>query len=115
MTRHAFELEGLHDLLGRRDLAHLAAKTPLLTLAIALDPVRDVLEPGWLESARAPLRPPPLRDEPGLLQHFEVLGYRRQAELERLGELQHRRLTVGKAGQDRPPRRVGERLESRAE
>src|SRR5438105_1076774 len=40
--------------------------------SIALHPVRDVLEPGWLEAARAPLRASALRNQPGFLQHLEV-------------------------------------------
>src|SRR5437660_1075019 len=81
-----------------------ATETLLPGRAIVLDPVRHILEPGWLEPTRAPLRPPGLRDQAGLLQDFEVLGHRRQAELEWLRELEHRRLALGQAGQDRAAR-----------
>jgi hypothetical protein len=44
-----------------------------------------------------------------------VLGNRRQAHVERLGEFQHRRFAEREARKDRPPCRIGEGREGAAE
>ena len=51
----------------------------------------------------------------GPLEHLEVLGDRRLAQIERLGQLVDRRLPLGKTRQDRAPRGVGEGREGEGE
>ena len=55
------------------------------------------------------------RDQAGALQHLQMLGNRRQAHVERLGEFQHRRFAEREPRQDRPPCRIGEGREGGAE
>ena len=52
--------------------------------------------------------PPVGLDQPGLLQHLDVLGDRGKRQLERLRELVDAGFALRKAGQDRPPCRVGQ-------
>src|SRR5438045_9684779 len=54
--------------------------------AVVLQPVGGILERVRGEPAGPPLRLATARDEPGALQHLEVLGDRRKAHRERLGE-----------------------------
>src|SRR4051812_25219324 len=56
-------------------------------LAIVADPVRHFLERAGVETAGAPLRVASAGDQPGALEHFQVLRDRRQAHVERLGQL----------------------------
>ena len=43
-------------------------------------------------------------DQPGPLQHAQVLRDRRQADLKRLGDLGHARIAPAESGEDRPGR-----------
>ena len=74
--------------------------------AIALHPVGNVLQPSCLEPARPPLRLSPLRDQPCVLQHLEVLRYAGKAQIEGLGQFRDRRLAPRKPRQDRPARGI---------
>jgi hypothetical protein len=56
-----------------------------------------------------------LLDESGVLEHLQVLGNGREAQVERLGELAHRRLAVRQPFEDRPPGGIGECRERHAE
>src|SRR6516225_10041694 len=58
-------------------------------LPIELDPVGDALERVGLEPARAPLRLAAPLDQPGALEHLEMLGHRGQAHVEGLCDLEH--------------------------
>src|SRR5215813_749375 len=62
-------------------------EAPLPELAIVLDPVGDLLEKLGLQPAETPLYIAGTGDQPRLLQHLEMLGNRRKAHGERLGEL----------------------------
>src|SRR6266513_1468589 len=53
-------------------------------------PIGDVLERARLEPAGPPLRPPPARNQPGALQHLEMLGNPGEAHLEGLRQLRDR-------------------------
>src|SRR5262249_35863549 len=70
---------------------------------------------GGVEAARPPLRGAALHDEAGLLEHLEVAGDRGQAHRVRGGELVDGRLALDQSGEDRPPGRVGEGGERRAQ
>ena len=48
------------------------------------------------------------RDQPCLLEHLEMLGDGRLAHGERCGHVEDAGVTLGQAGEDRPPRRVRE-------
>ena len=79
------------------------------------EPVVDILEGLGSDPAGPPLRLAAARDEPGTLQHLQMLGDRGKAHRERLGQLRHRRLARGESGQDRPPRGIGQRRERRVQ
>ncbi len=83
--------------------------------AIMLEPPSGILERARFEPARAPLRLAPARDQTGALEYLEMLGDGRKAHLERLGQLRHRRLARGEAGENRAPGGIGERGEGSAE
>jgi len=78
-----------------------------------LDPVGRDVEAVGLEPARPELPVAAARDEAGALEHLQVLGDRRQAHVERLGQVVHGRFPVRELGQDRPPGGVGQRREGR--
>src|SRR6267142_527747 len=84
-----------------------ALEVALPAPAIVLQPPGRLRERPGLEAARPSLGVAPARDQPGPLEHLEVLGDRRLADLERGGQLRHRGLAGGQAGEDRPPRRIG--------
>ena len=65
--------------------------------------------------AGTPLRLAALADEARALQHFEMFGDRRQAHVERLGELGDRRSRRCEPRQDGAARGIGERRERGAE
>src|SRR5687768_5882028 len=44
-------------------------------LPVVVEPIGDVLERRDFETAGTPLRLPPLSDQPGVLQHLQVLRY----------------------------------------
>src|SRR5580704_49001 len=83
--------------------------------AVMFDPIGGVLQWRRLEPARPPLRRAAARDQAGTLEHLQMLRDRRQADLERFGQFGNRRLARGEPRQDRPPRRIGERRQGRAE
>ena len=92
-----------------------ALEAPLPELAVALEPVGGLGERLGLEPARPPLRVAAARNQPGALEHLEVLGDRGLAHRERLGELRHRGLARREPGEDRPAGGIGERRERRVE
>src|SRR5438309_2375152 len=65
-----------------------------------LQPLRHRLHARRLEPARAALRVLPAGDEPGLLQHLQMLRDGRLAERERPGELRHRGFAERQPGED---------------
>src|ERR1700730_469329 len=73
-------------------------------------PKRDRRDTAW-----PPLRLAPARDQAGMFQHLEMFRDCRKADVERFGKLHHRRFAERQPRQDRPPRRIGECCESRAE
>src|ERR1700704_3381027 len=82
---------------------------------VLLGPGRDLLEWCGVEGARSVLRTLTAHDQPGPFQHLDVLRDRRKRQLERLREVVDGRPTFCEAGQDRSPRRVGQRGEGLAE
>src|SRR5947207_14851574 len=82
---------------------------------IALGPVRHLPQRPRLEPARPRLRPAAADDEPGTLEHLQMLRDRRLAHAEGLRELHHPRLPAGEAGERSSARRVGERGEGLVE
>src|SRR5436190_21131700 len=83
--------------------------------AIVLQPLGGILERTRLKPAGPPLRLATARDQPGALQHLEVLGDGGQAHLKGRGQLRDRGLTCGEAGKDRAPGGIGEGREGGAE
>src|ERR1700736_1939590 len=71
-----------------------AFEARLPELAVRADPVREVLEPARFEPARAALCLAPPRDQPGRLQHLQVLRDRGLAHRESSGQLEHARLAA---------------------
>src|ERR1700742_2266964 len=86
-------------------------ETLLPKTAIILEPVVSLLQRLGLNAARPHLCVASARDEAGTLQHFEVLGNRRQAHFERLRQFRHRGLAERESREDRAPRRIGESSE----
>src|SRR5262245_36581070 len=82
---------------------------------VELDPVGDALERAGLQAAGAPLRFAAALDQARALEHLEVLGHRRQAHVEGLRDVEHRRFAGGEAREDRAPCWVGEGGEGGAE
>src|SRR3954453_546004 len=79
--------------------------------ALLLDPRGLVLEPARAEPA-GPHAPDLLgRDEPGLLQHSDVLAHAREGHAERSGQLRDRRVAPPEPLQDATPGGVGQRRE----
>src|SRR5438034_11251908 len=83
--------------------------------AVPLHPLRRIAEPSRLEPCGTQLRIPPPRDEAGVLEHLEVLRNRGKRHVERLRELGDRSLPRREAREDRPPGRVGDGSERRAQ
>src|SRR5213596_235865 len=83
--------------------------------AVTFQPLGSLPQPLGLEAARPPLCVAAARNQAGALQHLQVLGDRRLAHRERLGQLRHRRLTRRQAGEDRPPGGIGEGCEDGVE
>src|SRR5581483_4296559 len=79
--------------------------------AIALEPFVDFLERQRLDAAGPPLRLAAAADQPGALEHLEMLGDGGAADVEWRGELGDRGLPQRQAGEDRPARGVGQRGE----
>src|SRR4051812_30007178 len=84
-------------------------------LLARLHPRHRVVERLGLQPAGAPLRLAAADDEAGALEHLQVARDRGEAHRERLGELVDSRLALGQAGQDLPPRGIGEGGEREAE
>jgi len=92
-----------------------AVEPCLPQLAILLEPGVGVAQRRRHEPARPALRVAPARDQPGALEHLEVLRDRGLAHRERFRELHHRRLAPGEPREDRAARRIGERGEGGVE
>jgi hypothetical protein len=84
-------------------------------LAVGAHPVRDPLQGGALEPRRPQLTAAPAGDQAGPLEHLQVLGDGLRTDRKRLGELVDRGLAAGQPREDRPPGRVGERVERGAQ
>ena len=76
--------------------------------AVVFEPIVDVLERPRLDAARPPLRLAAARDQAGALQHLEMLGDRRQAHGEGLGQFRHRGLAQRQPRQDGAAGGIGE-------
>ena len=83
--------------------------------AVVLHPAGHFSQRAGVEPAGTPLRVAAARDEPGPLQHLEVLRHRGEAHVERLGQLRHRGLPLHQAIEDGATGRIGERGEGQAE
>src|SRR6185369_2700248 len=83
--------------------------------AVALDPIGDLPQGLRLEPARPPLRMAAARDQPGALQHLEMLGDRGRADGERCRQLLHRGLARYEPRQDGPACGIREGREGGAE
>jgi hypothetical protein len=100
------------------DLAQVivqAVEAGFVYAAITLEPFVDVFKGARLQPARPPLRLASLRDQAGMLQHLQVLGNRRQAQLKGLGQLGYRRLTLAQPRQNGAPGGVGQGCKGDAE
>src|SRR5260221_6787745 len=76
--------------------------------AVLVHPVRDVPQRACPQPSRTPLRVAALLDEPGPLEHPEVLGDGRLTHVEGFRQVLDRCLALGEAGPDGPPCRGGE-------
>src|SRR5438105_9932286 len=83
--------------------------------AVALHPLGGLPEPVRFEPGRAPLGVPSPRDESRALEDLEVLRDRRERHVEGLRQLRDRSLARGQPREDRPPGRIGDGRERRAE
>src|SRR5215831_14734908 len=97
------------------EVAVQPAEALLPMLPVELDPVGHALQRVRLQPAGAPLRLAAALDQPGALEHLQVLGHGGEAHIEGLGDLEHRGLARGEAREDRAPGRVGEGGEGGAE
>src|SRR5688500_4660649 len=84
-------------------------------LPVTLDPFVGVFERRDLQAGRPPLCFPASGYQPGPLEDLQMLGDCLQADRERLGQLVDGGFAVRQAGEDTPPRRVGQRREGQAE
>src|SRR5688500_8095565 len=92
-----------------------AVEALLPVAPVVRQPIGGFLERTALEPGRPQLRATAAYDQPGSLEHLEVLGDRLEADRERLRQLVHRRLALGQPGQDRAARGIRQRRERRAE
>jgi len=83
--------------------------------AIVFEPVVDILQRLRLDAAGAELRLAAARDQAGALQYFEMLGNRRKAHGERLGQFHDGGFAERQTGQDGAAGRIGERGEGGVE
>src|SRR3954463_7406118 len=67
---------------------------------VRLDPGGGRVQGLPLQVARAVLGPPSAGDQAAALEHLQVLGDAREAQLERRGQLVHRRVAHGEPGHD---------------
>ena len=84
-------------------------------MPIICDPAGRGLQWLCLQSARTPLRLPTTHDQPGALQHVEMLGYPGKSHIERLGEFRDRDFARHQACEDCTPRGVSQRGEGDAQ
>src|SRR5439155_15075274 len=82
-------------------------ETLLPERTVLLEPLGGLAEPRSMQTRRPQLRRTPTGDQPGPLEHLEVLGHRLNGDGERLGELVHRCFSVCEACEDRTTGRVG--------
>jgi len=75
---------------------------------VMLDPVGYIFEGASLEAARTPLRFAAAGDQPGALEHFEVLGDGGHADVKGLCELRDGSFSGDKASQDGAAGGIGE-------
>src|SRR5436190_12979861 len=80
--------------LDRSQVLLQAVEVRLPEPPILAQPLRGVTQRPCAQAGRAVLRRSPPGDEPGALQHLEVLGHGLQAHRERLGELVDGRLAL---------------------
>src|SRR4051794_40746199 len=93
-----------------------AVEPALPDVAVLLQPLGHVAQRRSLQPGGPQLRRATARDQAGALQHLQVLRDGLDAVRERLRELVDRHLALlCEPGEDRPPRRVGERREREAE
>src|SRR6516225_7140394 len=92
-----------------------AIKAVVPKMPVVLEPLGSVLERPGGNPAGPPLGLAAAPDQPGALQHLQVLRDRGKAHCEGFGELADRGLARGEACEDRAPRRVGERRVGNAE
>src|SRR6187399_2700098 len=83
--------------------------------ARVLRPSRDLVERRRTELTRPALCIPTAGDQPRALEHLQMPRDGWKADLERSGELEHRRLTRCQARDDGPPGGIGERGKDRVE
>src|SRR5215470_9699151 len=91
------------------EIAVEPAEAALPVTAVMLGPPCYLAQRLSLQTARTRRSAPAANDEPGALQHLQVLGDRRLAHCEGRRELHHARLTAREAGKNGTARRVGER------
>jgi len=84
-------------------------------LLVRLEPGRYAPEAMKLDAAGALLSVPTLGDEACLTKHLEMLGDRRQAEVEGSGDIVYRCLTPSESTQNRSARRMCEGRELQAQ
>ena len=84
-------------------------------LAIAFEPVVGFSEPPRLKTARAALRVAATRNQPGALQHFEMLSKLRAGSSRTARPTPSPMPRPTQAVQDRPPRAIGQRRKDRVE
>src|SRR5262245_35255734 len=76
-------------------------------LPVVGQPRIDAAQRAGRQAAWPPLRRPRTRDEAGALEHFQMLGNGRPADLEGLGQLVDAHLAAGQAGRKGAPGRIG--------
>src|SRR5882757_8746196 len=74
-------------------------------------PLRNHIEGVGVERAGPKLRMPTSHHKPRTFEHLQMLGDRGKREIERLGELADRRLTLGQPQQDPAPRAASQSSE----
>jgi hypothetical protein len=82
--------------------------------AIGLQPVVNLDEGFWTQRVQTPLAIRAYRDEPGLAQHFEVLGHAGLAQLKALHQFSGMPLAITQQVEDLSAVRLGLRRRSRS-
>src|SRR5437660_9146927 len=101
--------------LQRLEVVIEAVKAFLPEAAVAIEPVVDAFEGRGLDPTGPPLRRATARDQAGPLQHLEMFGNGRAADVEGLGKLGYRSLAQGQPRQDGTAGGIGERRKGGAE